>query len=419
MLLALALSLLIGVALGLLGGGGSILTVPILVYGLGLDAKHAIATSLLIVAVTSSAAAVSYARKGLVDFRTALVFGGAGMAGAFAGGRLASFVPGSLLLVGFAILMLASAVAMLRGGNSKEASDPSAAPRLGTKELPHLRVLWHGLVVGIVTGLVGAGGGFLIVPALVLLGGMGMRTAVATSLVVIAMKSFAGFAGHALHVAIDWKLAGLVAASAVVGSLAGSALSHRVPERALQRFFAWFVVIMAMFVISEELPSALRTSGVYLSLFVERWPFWAAGLAIGGFVLLMLWLDNKQLGVSTGCAELCAVDRDKSLRSSWRLRFLGGIVLGGVVAGLFAGRHPTLALGAFDGLFGSAALVKIPVLLGAGVLIGYGSRIAGGCTSGHGIVGTALGAKSSWLATALFMVGGFATTFATWSLLGG
>jgi uncharacterized membrane protein YfcA/uncharacterized membrane protein YedE/YeeE len=415
MILALVLSSLIGLALGLLGGGGSILTVPILVYGLGLEAKPAIATSLLVVGVTSSAALFGHARRGLVDYRTGLVFGGAGMGGAFAGGWLASFIPGSLLMLGFAVMMLATAFAMLRADGPAQAD--GAAPRPAAR-LPVMRVVWHGSIVGVLTGLVGAGGGFLIVPALVLLSGMPMRTAVATSLLVIALKSFAGFAAHVGHVAIDWQLAGLVAAAAVVGSVAGSLLSARLAQGALRRVFAYFVIVMAVFVMAHQLTPAVTSSAVFRALFVDRWPFWAGGLAIGAFVLLLLWTDNKLLGISTGCSELCAIAKDRSVRSSWRLRLLAGVVLGGGVAGLLAGRRPSFALGSFDALFGSQPLVKVPVLLGAGLLIGYGARLAGGCTSGHGIVGTALGAKSSLVATSLFMVGGFLTTFVVWSIAG-
>jgi uncharacterized membrane protein YfcA/uncharacterized membrane protein YedE/YeeE len=413
MVLALTLSSLIGLALGLLGGGGSILTVPILVYGLGLEAKQAIATSLLVVGVTSSAALVSHARRGLVDFRTGFSFGAAGMVGAFAGGRLASFVPGSILLLGFAAMMLATAIAMLRSRD--DAGGAAASGKVATK-LPVARVLVHGSVVGIVTGLIGAGGGFLIVPALVLLGGMPMRTAVATSLLVIAMKSLAGFAGYAGHVDVDWQLAGLVSSAAIVGSIAGSLLSARIPQQTLKRAFAWFVIAMATFVVFEQLPAGVTGHAVYRALFVERWPFWAGGLAIGTFVLVMLWVDNKLLGVSTGFSELCAIGRNRAARSSWRLRLLAGIVLGGALAAILGGRHPSFALGRFDTLIGADPLVKIPVLLLAGLLIGYGARTAGGCTSGHGIVGTALGAKSSLIATGLFMVGGFATTFVVGAL---
>jgi uncharacterized membrane protein YedE/YeeE len=343
------------------------------------------------------------------------LFGGAGMAGAFAGGQLAAFVPSTVLLLGFAAMMLATAVAMLRGHADAE---PAAGLAKPPARLPVARVLWHGSIVGVLTGLVGAGGGFLIVPALVLLGGMPMRTAVATSLLVIALKSFAGFAGHVGHVTIDWHLAGLVTSAAVVGSVAGSLLSTRLAQDALRRAFAWFVMAMAVFVIVQQLPESVTGHAAFRALFVERWPFWAGGLAIGSFVLLLSWVDNKLLGVSTGCSELCSIRRDKAARSSWRLRLLAGIVLGGVLAGLLSGRQPGFALGGFDTLFGSQPLVKVPLLLGAGLLIGYGSRLAGGCTSGHGIVGTALGAKSSFLATSLFMVGGFLTTFVIGSLTG-
>jgi uncharacterized membrane protein YfcA/uncharacterized membrane protein YedE/YeeE len=408
MLLAVILSSFIGLALGLLGGGGSILTVPILVYGLGLEAKPAIATSLLVVAVTSSAALVSHARRGLVDFRTGLLFGGAGMVGAFLGGRLASFVPGSILLLGFAGMMLATAIAMLR---SRCDEDPANASNKPATKLTVARVIGHGSVVGVLTGLIGAGGGFLIVPALVLLGGMPMRAAVATSLLVIALKSFAGFAGYVGHVTIDWQLATLVSSAAVAGSIAGSVLSARIPQHALKRAFAWFVIAMALFVVVEELPAVASSHAVYQAVFVERWPFWVGGFAIGAFVLFMLWIDNKLLGISTGFSELCAIGRDRAARSSWRLRLLAGIVLGGAIAGVLSGRAPSFALGSFDTLIGAEPLVKVPLLLGAGVLIGYGARTAGGCTSGHGIVGTALGAKSSLIATGLFMVGGFLATF--------
>lgn len=415
MLLALFLSSLIGLALGLLGGGGSILTVPILVYGLGLEVKPAIATSLLVVAVTSSAALVGHARRGLVDYRTGFVFGGAGMAGAFAGGRLAALVPSTVLLLGFAAMMLATAVAMLRG----RAEPEPASGSVGSSGLPVARVIWHGSIVGVLTGLVGAGGGFLIVPALVLLGGMPMRSAVATSLLVIALKSFAGFAGHVGHVAIDWRLAALVTSSAVTGSVAGSLLSSRLPQTALRRVFAWFVIAMAVFVVGEQLPGAVTGNAFFRAFFVERWPFWAGGLAIGAFVLMLLWADNKLLGISTGYSELCALGSDRAARSSWRVRLLGGVVLGGAIAALSSGHRPSFALGSFDTIFGSQPLVKIPVLLGSGVLIGYGARLAGGCTSGHGIVGTALGAKSSLVATSLFLIGGFVTTFFIVSLTGG
>lgn len=241
----LALSLLIGVALGLLGGGGSILTLPILTYVAGIETKAAIASSLLVVAVTSGAGVIAHARAGRVRWRTGLVFGAAGMVGAFGGGRLAAYISGQFLMIAFALMMLATAVAMLRGRRETTAPAPT--------ELPIAKVLLEGVIVGVVTGIVGAGGGFLVVPALVLLGGLRMEQAVGTSLVVITMKSFAGFAGHLGHVEIDWPITLAVTAAAVVGSFAGGALAGRIPPAALRKGFGGFVLIMAALVLLQEL----------------------------------------------------------------------------------------------------------------------------------------------------------------------
>lgn len=245
--LTLALALLIGVALGLLGGGGSILAVPLLVYVAGVDPKQAIAMSLFIVGVTSVAAMISHARGGRVRWRTGVVFGLAAMAGAYAGGRLAEFIPGTVLLVAFALMMLATAVAMLRGRRGGDPDEGAGADR----NLPIVKVLLEGAVVGLVTGLVGAGGGFLVVPALVLLGGLPMSVAVGTSLLVIAMKSFAGLAGYLASVQIDWSLALAVTAAAVVGSIVGGVLAGKVPQAALRKGFGWFVLVMGVVVLAE------------------------------------------------------------------------------------------------------------------------------------------------------------------------
>jgi uncharacterized membrane protein YfcA len=242
--LALVLSLLIGVALGLLGGGGSILTTPILIYALGVETKAAIATSLLVVGVTSLAAVIQHARAGNVEWRTGLVFGAAGMAGAYLGGFVAAWIPAKVLMGLFALMMVATAIAMFRGRKDAGA---------GAKGQATWKIVADGLVVGVVTGLVGAGGGFLVVPALALLGGLPMKKAVGTSLLVIAMKSFAGYAGHASHVTVDLELAALVAGSAVVGSFAGSRIASLVPPDALRRGFAGFVLAMGGFVLSQQL----------------------------------------------------------------------------------------------------------------------------------------------------------------------
>ena len=248
--LVLALSLLIGVSLGVLGGGGSILTVPILVYVAGMDPKEAIAASLFVVGVTSAAGAISHARGGRVRWRTGLLFGAAGLVGAFVGGMLGGHLPGELLLVAFALMMVATSIAMIRG---RKAVDPSKKHA----ELPILRVLLDGLVVGVVTGLVGAGGGFLVVPALALLGGLPMAVAVGTSLLVIAMKSLGGLAGYLSAVSLDWGLVIAVTVAAVLGSIVGGRLAGRIPEEALRKGFGWFVLVMGGFVLTQQAPDGM------------------------------------------------------------------------------------------------------------------------------------------------------------------
>jgi uncharacterized protein len=267
LVLALTLAVLVGVSLGLLGGGGSILTVPLLVYVLGLPAHEAIATSLLVVGTTSIAALVSHAKGGRVKWQTGALFGAASMVGAYAAGRVAKQIPATALLLLFGGMMLLTAIFMMRGPRTKDADEatagaqPSAARRMALIAL-------EGLVVGAFTGLVGAGGGFLVVPALVLLGGLDMRDAVGTSLLVIAMKSFAGFAGYLSSTPIDWTLAAMVTLAAVVGSFGGARLAGKVPPALLRRGFAWFVVVMAVFILSQEVPKAF---GVSFTL-AERWP---------------------------------------------------------------------------------------------------------------------------------------------------
>ncbi len=244
--LTIGLAVFVGVALGLLGGGGSILTVPLLAYVAGMDAKQAIATSLLVVGVTSAIGAISHARAGRVQWRTGLIFGAAGMAGAYGGGLLSRFIPGSVLLIGFAVMMIATAIAMLRGRKNIEVTGEA-------HRMPAPKIVAEGLAVGLVTGLVGAGGGFLVVPALALLGGLPMPVAVGTSLIVIAMKSFAGLGGYLSSVQIDWAVAGAVTAAAVVGALLGARLTAKVDPDALRKSFGWFVLTMSSVILAQEI----------------------------------------------------------------------------------------------------------------------------------------------------------------------
>lgn len=241
----------IGVSLGLLGGGGSILTVPLLTYVAGFDAKEAIAASLFVVGVTSAVSVIAHARRGNVRWRMGLIFGAAGMAGAFGGGLLGGLIPGTVLMIAFALMMLATAGAMLRGRKQQGAAED---PGERAPELPVVRIVVDGLVVGFVTGLVGAGGGFLVVPALALLAGLPMTAAVGTSLLVIALKSFAGFAGYLTSVSLDWGLVLGVTGAAIAGSVIGAKLTSKVPEAALRRGFGVFVLVMGVIVLWQELP---------------------------------------------------------------------------------------------------------------------------------------------------------------------
>lgn len=242
------LAVLVGISLGLLGGGGSILTVPLLAYVAGLDTREAIATSLVVVGVTSLVAAVSHARAGRVQWRTGLTFGAAGMVSAYAGGRLGEHVPDTVLMIAFAVVMLAAGVAMLRGrrAGSETSHDMAVGKALG-----------YGAAVGLLTGFLGAGGGFLIVPALTLFGGLSMPVAVGTSLLVIGMNSSAGLVGHLSSTPLDWGLAAMVTAAAVAGSLVGGRLASRVRPEVLRRAFGWFVLAMAAFILVQEMPEGL------------------------------------------------------------------------------------------------------------------------------------------------------------------
>jgi uncharacterized protein len=257
--LTVVLAVIVGVSLGLLGGGGSILTVPLLAYVAGMEPKHAIATSLLVVGVTSAVGAITHARAGRVRWRVAVLFGLAAMAGAYAGGRLARFVPASVLMVTFAAIMIAAAVAMLRGRKNTTTADAD-------RQLPMIKIAALGSAAGTVSGLVGAGGGFLLVPALALLGGLAMPIAVGTSLVVIAMQSLAGLAGHLASEHIDWRLAAMVTAAAVIGAVIGGRLTALVEPETLRKAFGWFVLLMASVILAEETNPGIGAAAAALTL---------------------------------------------------------------------------------------------------------------------------------------------------------
>lgn len=230
------LASVIGLSLGLLGGGGSILTVPVFVYVLGYAAKPAIAMSLPVVGATSLVGAIGHWRAGNVNFRQALTFGIVAMVGAFAGARLAVLVSGVFQLTLLAVVMLGAALSMLRR--------PIAQPP-GSEPVSRWLVLLVGLGVGLLTGLVGIGGGFLIVPALVVLARVPMKQAVGTSLLVIAMNSASGFLGYLGQVDVPWAFMAVFTAIAIGGILVGTYLVRFVSQQALKRSFAVFLLVMA------------------------------------------------------------------------------------------------------------------------------------------------------------------------------
>ena len=255
-------ALAVGLSLGLLGSGGSILTVPVLLYLLHHPGKAAIAESLAIVGVIALLAVLPYAREKAVDWKLAALFGLPGMAGTYAGAWLAGSVSGVVQLLVFAGVMLAASVFMWRKAsraNVARAERPAEDTRRASIGL----VVLQGAAVGVMTGFVGVGGGFLIVPALVLLANLPMRRAVATSLVIIAANSAIGFfkswqvldALDGAGGAIDWSTVGWFAVIGVVGSYAGRSLGGRINQAALQRVFAVFLLVMGAFIAVKQIVS--------------------------------------------------------------------------------------------------------------------------------------------------------------------
>ena len=239
--LGFVLAAVIGLSLGLMGGGGSILTVPVFVYVLGFAAKPAIAMSLPVVGATSLVGAIGHWRAGNVNLRTAALFGVIAMLGSYAGARLAVFVTGPVQLTLLAVVMLAAAASMLRAGSARSNSgQPEDSPTV--TPLPIAKIMAVGLAVGVLTGIVGIGGGFLIVPALVVLGRVPMKQAIGTSLLVIAMNSASAFAGYYETVSIPWRFLSAFTAVAIAGILVGTWLVRFVSARALKRGFALFLL---------------------------------------------------------------------------------------------------------------------------------------------------------------------------------
>jgi uncharacterized protein len=243
--IGLVLSAAIGLSLGLVGAGGSILTVPILVYFLGVSPHDAVGMSLAVVGATSLFGAYLHHRRENVDLKSGLLFGSAGIVGAIAGSPLTKLVSPAALLLIFGILMLVVAVSMVWRRRDRAEDAMPHAPRAA-------QGLLAGFGVGVLTGFLGVGGGFLIVPALVYFGGLTMKRAVGTSLFVIFLNCAAGLIGHAAQGIFDLGLTGLVMALAVGGAIAGTMLSHRLAAHRLQRLFAILVLGVGGFLIAKN-----------------------------------------------------------------------------------------------------------------------------------------------------------------------
>jgi uncharacterized membrane protein YfcA len=249
-------ALAIGITLGLLGGGGSVLTVPVFVYLLDIDARSAVAMSMPVVGIASLVGAYGHWKSGNVAWRQAVSFGVMAMAGAYAGARLAVFITGAQQLVLLALVMAASALSMLRPRPADQ-HEPTAddAPETMTHFRP--AVVAAALAVGVLTGLVGIGGGFLVVPALVVLSRVPMHRAIGTSLVVIAMNATSGVLGYIGRTPIDWSMVAWFTAISSGGILLGARIGSRVPAAHLRRGFALMLLALAAFLVWQNRVAAI------------------------------------------------------------------------------------------------------------------------------------------------------------------
>ncbi len=251
---------LIGITLGVLGGGGSILTVPVFVYLLGISPVFATAYSLFVVGTTSLIGAIAYIKRSLVDFKTAILFAIPSFIAVFLTRKflipaipkilfttsLFTLTKSSFMMLLFAVIMFAASYSMIK---EKKTYSTDAKP----SKYKYIYILLEGFIVGVLTGIVGAGGGFLIVPALVILTKLPMKLAVGTSLLIISVKSLIGFLGDVSNLEIDWNFLIIFTSLSVVGILIGNVLSKKIDGKKLKKAFGWFVLLMAFFIFFMEL----------------------------------------------------------------------------------------------------------------------------------------------------------------------
>lgn len=254
-------SFVMGIVLGIMGGGGSILTVPIMVYLFGFSPTVATGSSLFIVGLAALIGSAMYIRRGEIDFKTGLFFAVPSVIGVnISRGIIIPKIPESIVSIGdfgltkeilvmvvFAILMIAASYSMIKKANQRRSMEASPKTRIAL-------ISGEGLIVGLIAGFVGAGGGFLIIPALVLFAGLSMRVAVGTSLMIIAVQSLFGFAGDVVRgMSFDWSVLTIVAVIAVLGIVFGSAFAGKINEQKLKTAFGWFVFVMGSAILFEQL----------------------------------------------------------------------------------------------------------------------------------------------------------------------
>ncbi|NIA09876.1 MAG: TSUP family transporter [Nitrospiraceae bacterium] len=245
LVITLSFGAITGFILGLLGGGGSIITIPILVYAVGLDVHSAIGTSLVIVGANALMGAAVYAHRGEVRIKGGIIFGSMSMVGAIPGAFSSNLFSGKILLLLFSALMVAVAINMMRRN--------CCVAKNAKQTCNHLRLALLGVGVGFLTGFFGVGGGFLIVPALIMFEKFPAREAIGTSLLIISMASFSGLVAHAHVGSVDFGIAGLFILGGLAGSIAGISFSRKIDESAITRTFGWFLIAIALYIIYRSI----------------------------------------------------------------------------------------------------------------------------------------------------------------------
>jgi uncharacterized membrane protein YfcA len=247
----IALALVVGLVLGLLGGGGSILAVPIFLYAFHIEPKPAIAMSLVVVGMSALVGFLTHWKQGTVSVRIAVMFGALAMVGAFAGARLAKHVPAAVQLSLFAVFALSAALLMLRDSLKTANAGPSTDTQHHPRFSPLLGIQAFG--VGVLTALIGAGGGFIIVPALVLMADVPVKAAVGSSLLIIAMNATSGVAGYLGQVTFDWRLVGWFTGFAAIGAVTGTRFMRRLPAARIKQAFAIMILVLGTYLVIRRL----------------------------------------------------------------------------------------------------------------------------------------------------------------------